>query len=157
MKVQRTAERLAHIVNLHKRALVELSKVGVPRSGPVDQSVSAQVSSSASSELRPRLSRQCELRPVELRTPELSAASSSSASPSPASLSNQRPCELRPEASSASSELRPELRPKRAEPVKRESPLRKFASVASQSQSIKSASVNPVSVALLRPPKRSLH
>lgn len=118
MKVQRTAERLAHIVTLHKRALSELRQLSV------------------SSVLR-----QCELSVPELSTSELSAASPSTASPS-----NLRPCQLRPVASS-------ELRP---------SPLRKFASVASQSSSIKSvsvesASVNPSSVALLRPPKRSLH
>jgi hypothetical protein len=129
MKVKRTAERLAHIVNQHKRALSELRQLGVP------------VASRASSELRPA---------------ELSVASPSTASPS-----NLRPCELRPVASPASSEL-----------VKRQSPLRKFAFVASQSVSVKSvsvksalvtselvesASVKSSSVALLRPPKRSLH
>ena len=115
MKVQRTAERLAHLVEQHQRAVIELSKLSAPRSGPAGQSVRVPVSSSASSELRPSLSRPCELRPVEL-----------------------------PSASS-------ELRQKRAQPVMRES---KFASVASQSASVKSASG---SVALLRPPKRSLH
>jgi hypothetical protein len=144
MKVQRTAERLAHIVSLHQRALVELSKFSVRRSGPVGQSVSSPVGCRASSELRPSLSRSCELR---------------EASPSTASSSNLRPCELRPVAlPSASSESCPEL-VERADCVQRESPLRKFASVASQSASVKSASVQSasVSVALLRPPKRSLH
>jgi hypothetical protein len=153
MKVQRTAERLAHLAEKHKRA-VELSSVSSQRPGPVDQSVPA------SSELR-----SSPLRPSELRQCELSAASpshalstvSSSTPSSSASSSVLRPCELRPVASpSESSELRQELR------IKRESPLRKFASVASQSVSVKSAlvksaSVKSVSVALLRPPKRSLH
>jgi hypothetical protein len=150
MKVQRTAERLAHIVNLHKRALSELRQLS-----------GSSLLSSSSSELRPSVSRPCELRSPELNVGELSAASPS----------NLRPCELRPVASPASSELRAEL-VKRAEPVKRESPLRKFASVVSHTASIKtvsvksasvkselveSASVNSSSVALLRPPKRSLH
>jgi hypothetical protein len=153
MKVQRTAERLAHIVNLHKRALSELRQLS--------QLSGSSLLSSSSSELRPSVSRPCELRSPELNVGELSAASPS----------NLRPCELRPVASPASSELRAEL-VKRAEPVKRESPLRKFASVVSHTASIKtvsvksasvkselveSGSVNSSSVALLRPPKRSLH
>jgi hypothetical protein len=117
MKVQRTAERLAHIVSQHQRALSELRQLYVP--------VGSRASSSSG------------LRPVEL----------SAVSPGPASQSNLRPCELRPVASpSASSEL-----------SKRESPLRKFESVASQSAPIQPASANSVPVALLRPPKRSLH
>jgi hypothetical protein len=160
MKVQRTAERLAHLVELHKRAVVELSKFSAPRPGPVDQSRQLRPSSS--------VPRQCELRSA-LRPGELSEASPSNASSRASSAaypSNLRPCELRPVASSESSVLRPEL-VKRAEPLKRESPLRKFALVVSQSASVKSqsiksalvksASVNSGSVALLRPPKRSLH
>jgi hypothetical protein len=128
MKVQRTAERLAHIVNLHKRALSELRQ-----------------SSS-------------ELRRSALSNDELSAAFSRTAYPRKASPSVPRPCELRPVASVASREL-----------PQRESPLRKFASVASQSSSIKSVCVKSasvkselvelasVTVASLRPPKRSLH
>jgi hypothetical protein len=148
MKVQRTAERLAHLAEIHKRA-VELSGVSPLRPGPVDQSVPA-LSELRSSKLRPGELRQCELNAAS-PSHALSTVSSS-ASSSSASSSVLRPCELRPVASpSESSELRPELR------IKRESPLRKFASVASQSASVKSASVKSVTVALLRPPKRSLH
>jgi hypothetical protein len=136
MKVQRTAERLAHLARQHKRAV-------------------------ESSALRPQLvPASSELRSSALRQFELSAASPGHASStvlSSASSSVLRPCELRPVAlPPASSELRPPLR------AKRESPLRKFASVASQSVSVKSALVKSalvksVTVALLRPPKRSLH
>jgi hypothetical protein len=157
MKVQRTAERLAHIVSLHKRALVELSKVGVP----VGSSVSRLLSAS-SSELRRSALNSDELSSQELSSQELSSQELSAASPSRAFSSVPRPCELRPVASVASSALR----------QKRESPLRKFASVVSHTSSIKSvcvksasvksalvesASVNPSSVASLRPPKRSVH
>ena len=83
MKVQRTAERLAHLAKQHQLRSSEL------------------------------------LRPAS---------------------SDPRPCELR-----------------QALVTKRESPLRKFASVASQSASVKSVSVQSVSVALLRPPKRLLN
>ena len=91
MKVQRTAERLAHLAKQHQLRSSEL------------------------------------LRPAS---------------------SDPRPCELR-----------------QAIVTKRESPLRKFASVASvasqsvsvKSASVKSVSVQSVSVALLRPPKRLLN
>ena len=90
MKIQRTAERLAHLAKQHQLRSSEL------------------------------------LRPAS---------------------SDPRPCELR-----------------QALVTKRESPLRKFASVASQSASVKSVSVksvavsvHSVSVALLRPPKRLLN
>jgi hypothetical protein len=127
MKVQRTAERLAHIVQQHQCALSKLRVF---------------VGSSASSELCRSVLTKCEL---------------SAASPSTASPSNLRPCELRPV----------EL-VKRAEPVLRESPLRTFASVMSQSSCVESVSVKSAlvssasgsvasSVALLRPQKRSLH
>jgi hypothetical protein len=162
MKVQRTAERLAHIVSLHKRALVELSKVGVPVGSSVSRLLSASSSELRRSALNSdelssqELSSQ-ELSSQELSSQELSSQELSAASPSRAFSSVPRPCELRPVASVASSELR----------QKRESPLRKFASVVSHTSSIKSvcvksalvesASVNPSSVASLRPPKRSVH
>jgi hypothetical protein len=177
MKVQRTAERLAHIVSLHKRALVELSKVGVPVGSSVSRLLSAssselrrsalnsdelssqELSSQelSSQELSSQELSSQELSSQELSSQELSSQELSAASPSRAFSSVPRPCELRPVASVASSELR----------QKRESPLRKFASVVSHTSSIKSvcvksalvesASVNPSSVASLRPPKRSVH
>jgi hypothetical protein len=112
MKVKRTAERLAHLVAVHQRALVALSKLCVPRLVPVASNVASPVASSASGELRP----EC-----------------------------PRPCELRPGLSNA-----PSIGPV----VKRESPLRQFASVASKYASKKSVASPVVS---LRPPKRSLH
>jgi hypothetical protein len=167
MKVQRTAERLAHIVSLHKRALVELSKVGVPVGSSVSRLLSASSSELrrsalnsdelSSQELSSQELSSQELSSQELSSQELSSQELSAASPSRAFSSVPRPCELRPVASVASSELR----------QKRGSPLRKFASVVSHTSSIKSvcvksalvesASVNPSSVASLRPPKRSVH
>jgi hypothetical protein len=141
MKVKRTAERLAHLVELHQRALRELSKLSGPRhelSSPVSSPVS---SSDASSELSSSLSRQCEFSPLRIASPSI-----------------PRPCELRPSELSASastesgSALSTELRPKR------ESPLRRFALVASQSRAVKSASpFVAFPVVSLRPPKRNLH
>jgi hypothetical protein len=113
MKVKRTAERLAHLVAVHQRALVELSKLCVPRLVPVASNVASPVASSASGELRP----EC-----------------------------PRPCELRPGLSNA-----PSIGPV----VKRESPLRQFASVASKYASKSQSVASPV--VSLRPPKRSLH
>jgi hypothetical protein len=147
MKVKRTAERLAHLVALHQRALRELSKLSGLRPGP--ELSSPNLSSVASSELSSSsssLSRQCEFSPPRTASPSI-----------------PRPCELRPSelSASASSESVPASSARELStelPPKRESPLRRFALVASQSPSVKSASPFVASpVVSLRPPKRNLH
>jgi hypothetical protein len=158
MKVQRTAERLAHLIEQHQRALRELVKLSAPRPGsasPSAASLSTASPSSASS--------------VPSSSPLRWCASGSSAFRS-ASSSIPRPCELTPPASStqASSSLESSSLESSSgqSPQLRESPLRRFALVASRTPSVASVAFVPVvsvasptvaSVVSLRSPKRTLH
>jgi hypothetical protein len=136
MKVKRTAERLADLIKVHKRALRQLVELSAPQSSNAPSTASSNQS----------VVSRTQLRPSELRSSRLSAASC------PAS-SHQRPCELRPELVPASSE-------------QRESPLVRFALVASKSPLVVSVA-SPVAssvespvlsrIVLGRSPKPTLH
>jgi hypothetical protein len=168
MKVQRTAERLAHLIEQHQRALRELVKLSAPRHGSASES-SACVSSSASPSSASSASSSSPLR----------WCASGSSAPGSASSSTPRPCELSPSASvnqaSSSRELSSRELSSGQSPQLRESPLRRFALVASKTPSVASVAYVPVvsvapppvaspsvasPVALvvsLRSPKRTLH
>jgi hypothetical protein len=147
MKVKRTAERLADLIKVHQRALRQLVELSAPELRHelrhALSNVSSNQSSSPSSVLRPPL------RPP-LRPSELSLSASSSSVCSSTASSDLRPCELRPQLRAVSS-------------AKRESPLVRFALVASKSASVVSvASPVPASavvspVVLGRSPKPTLH
>jgi hypothetical protein len=140
MKVKRTAERLADLIKVHKRALRQLVELSTPQ-------LSTELSNVPSTELSNAARSQLCVSPNQLRPVELSVSASRSSEWSASS--DQRPCELRPPLRDASS-------------GKRESPLVRFALVASKSASVVSVAspvVSPVlnGPVLGRSPKPTLH